>query len=107
MSLSTPELILQGISRIEGWSRIQRGVGSLDSVYVRNPSDEEDLKELTLSPERREILEKCKTPRDVATICRESSLTDFEVFRTLWAFRVIGVMQRLPPSIPDQKPDKA
>jgi hypothetical protein len=102
LSLSTPELILQGISRIEGWSRIQRGVGSLESVYVRNEGDDEDLEELTLSPERREMLERSKAPRDVATICRDSSLTDFEVFRTLWAFRVIGIMQRLPPSIPSR-----
>ena len=40
------------------------------------------------------------TERDVDTMCRESQLSDYEVCRTIWAFRVIGVLKQVPPAGP-------
>jgi hypothetical protein len=36
----------------------------------------------------------------VESLCRDSSLSDYDVCRTLWAFRVIGVVRRLDPPEP-------
>ena len=36
LNLSTPDLIVEGIRRIDAWSRIWRAVGALDAQYGRN-----------------------------------------------------------------------
>jgi hypothetical protein len=95
LKLSTPDAILEGIRRIDLWSRIERAVGSLETRYVRSRGYEKVLSEMTLSLEKLSILTGLDVEQDVGTICRNSTLSHFEVCRTLWAYRVIGVVQRL------------
>jgi tetratricopeptide (TPR) repeat protein len=95
LKLSTPDVILEGIRRIELWSRIERAVGPMETRYVRARGYEKLLGEMTLSLEKLSILTGLELERDVGTICRDSTLSHFEVCRTLWAYRVIGVVQRL------------
>lgn len=98
LNIRTPELILEGVRRIDTWSRIDRGVGGLGALYALGPKTKVVLSQIpTLSPERREILDRLEGPMDVETICSSSSLGDFEVCRTLWAFRVMGLLRRLDP----------
>ena len=56
---------------------------------------------MTLTPERLLIVGDLGGERDVTSICEASKLGDFEVCRTLWAFRVIGILRRLgtPPTV--------
>jgi hypothetical protein len=95
LKLSTPDAILEGIRRIELWSRIERAVGSMETRYVRARGYEKVLSEMTLSLEKLSILTGLDVEQDVGTICKNSTLSHFEVCRTLWAYRVIGVVQRL------------
>jgi hypothetical protein len=95
LKLSTPDAILEGIRRIELWGRIERAVGSLETRYVRARGYEKVLSEMTLSLEKLSILTGLDVEQDLGTICRNSTLSHFEVCRTLWAYRVIGVVQRL------------
>jgi hypothetical protein len=95
LKLSTPDVILEGIRRIELWSRIERAVGPMETRYVRARGYEKVLNEMTLSLEKLSILTGLDTEQDVGAICKNSTLSHFEVCRTLWAYRVIGVVQRL------------
>ena len=95
LKLSTPDVILEGIRRIELWSRIERAVGTMETRYLRTRGYEGVLGEMTLSLEKLSILTGLETEQDVGTICASSTLSHFEVCRTLWAFRVIGVVQRV------------
>jgi hypothetical protein len=95
LKLSTPDAILEGVRRIEQWSRIERAVGSMETRYVRARGYETVLSEMTLSLEKLSLLTGLDVEQDVGTICRNSTLSHFEVCRTLWAYRVIGVVQRL------------
>ena len=95
LKLSTPDVILEGIRRIDLWSRIERAVGSLETRYLRARGYEKVLGEMTLSLEKLSILTGLEMEQDLGTICRNSTLSHFEVCRTLWAYRVIGVVQRL------------
>ena len=52
---------------------------------------------MTLSPEKLLLLAGHEGERNVDTLCRESDLSDYEVCRTIWAFRVIGVLKQVPP----------
>jgi hypothetical protein len=95
LKLSTPEIILEGIRRIDRWSRIERAVGGLETRYERVDGYQKLMPQMTLSPDKQALLTDLATVKDLASICRGSSLPHFEVCRTLWAFRVIGAVRRL------------
>jgi hypothetical protein len=95
LKISTPDMILEGIRRIEAWSRIDRGVGGLKAEYVATKRADERLPQINLSAEKAALVTRMKVSRSIDDICRESSLSHFEVCRTLWAFRVIGLIRRV------------
>ena len=104
LKISTPEIILEGIRRIEAWSRIDRGVGGLEAQYERSARYEDDLRGLDVPAEKRAILSGLEGTRTVAAICDGSALSSFEVCRTLWAYRVIGAVRRVDTPPPAPKP---
>jgi hypothetical protein len=104
LKISTPDIIMEGIRRIEAWSRIERAVGGIEAVYTRAEDYEAVLAQMNVSFEKLSLLTMLHEPRDVRSICQESSLPDFEVCRTLWAFRVIGVIWRSDAAAAPPKP---
>ena len=95
LRLSTPDIILEGIRRIDRWSRIERAVGSLETRYDRVDGYEAVLRQMTLSPDKLALLTGLTDVQDLGTICRRSNMPHFDVCRTLWSYRVIGVVRRL------------
>jgi hypothetical protein len=109
LNISTPDIILEGIRRIEAWSRIEGAVGGLAARYERAADYERALGSMTLSFEKLSLLTTLHGARSVEALCQESLLSDFEVCRTLWAFHVIGVVRRVdgaarpsPPAAEDE-----
>lgn len=94
LKMSTPDMILEGIRRIGAWSRIERGLGGVESVYQRVPEWEQLAEQMTLPEKKRALLTALEHRRSVVELCAESPLPSFEVCRTLWAFRVVGVAAR-------------
>ncbi len=108
LHLSTPDLILEGLRRVESWSRIERALGGGEAVYARGEGYESVLGQmLTLSFEKLSLLTGLHEPQSVETICGESSLPDIDVCRTLWAFRVVGAVRRVDtprkPTLADEE----
>ena len=102
LKISTPELILEGIRRIEAWSRIERGIGGLTARYAATPRATERLAGFSTSPEKAALVTGLTAPKAINAICEDSSLSHFEVCRTLWAFRVMGLIRRVdapPPPV--------
>ena len=95
LNIKTPELILEGIRRIEAWSRIEKGVGGASARYARSPGYEALLTQLNLGANQLALLENVDAGRDVEGLCEGSALSDFAVCQTLWAFRVIGLVVRM------------
>jgi hypothetical protein len=93
LKMSTPDIILQGIGRIESWGRVERGLGGVETRYLRVAEWQTFLKEMTLPPVKAELLDALAEPKDALALCAASSLPDFETCRTLWAFRVIGIVR--------------
>ena len=104
LKISTPDVILEGVRRIDSWTRINRGIGGLEARYERAPDFESGLPALTLSIEKLNMLIGLNGVSDVETICRDSPLQDFEVCRTLWAYRVLGLVRRVDAP-PEAKPE--
>jgi len=95
LNISTPDLILEGIRRIDSWSRIDRAVGGLAARYARVPDFEARLGNVSLAPEKLALLTGLAAAKTVEQICDASDLPDFEVCRTLWAYGVVGVVRRM------------
>jgi hypothetical protein len=100
LNISTPQLVLDGISRIEAWGRIARGCGNLDSQWAPQTDTEAILRNLPLTTDQVALLGSIDGARDLQALCKESELDDFEVCRTMWAFRVIGLARRLDAAAP-------
>jgi hypothetical protein len=100
LNISTPDLVIEGIRRIESWSRVARAVGGPATGYERAPDYEPALSAMNLSFEKLSVLTSLNGTRTLEALCEESSLPDFEVCRTLWAFRVIGLVRRVEAPAP-------
>ncbi len=100
LNMSTPQLVLDGISQIDSWTRIARGCGGLEARYAPQPGAEALLRQLTLDVDQTVLLRSARGVRDVESLCAESALNHFEVCRNLWAFRVIGLVRRVEQSAP-------
>jgi len=100
LDISTPQLILDGISQIEAWSRVERGCGGLQARYTAVAGSEAHFNQLTLDVDQAALVRAVKKGTEVEALCAESHLNHFEVCRTLWAFRVIGLIRRLEEALP-------
>ena len=100
LDMSTPQLIFDGISQIEAWSRVERGSGGLEAHYAPVAGSEGLFKQLTLEFDQSGLLRSVKSVRDVEALCADSVLNHFEVCRNLWAFRVIGLLRRVEAATP-------
>jgi hypothetical protein len=98
LKLSTPDIILEGIRRIESWARIDAAVGGIDAVYERVPGYEATLLGMRMPAEKAAVLRRLDAPAPVVSLCGDPALPDFELCRTLWAFRVIGLVRRVDPA---------
>jgi hypothetical protein len=94
LNLSTPDLIVEGIRRIDAWSRIDRAIGGKDARYERAMNFGQAIAAMSVGPEPRAIVETLVEPRTVGEICAASTLADFDVCRAIWAFRVLGILRR-------------
>jgi Domain of unknown function (DUF4388) len=100
LDMRTPQLILDGISQIEAWSRVERGSGGLEARYAPVPGSQTLFKQLNLDVDQAALLRSIKSVRDVESLLAESMLNHFEACRTLWAFRVIGLIRRVEAATP-------
>jgi hypothetical protein len=101
LKLSTPEIILEGIRRIESWARI-------DAVYERVPGSEATLAAMRMPEEKAAVLRRLTAPMAVDALSGDPALPDFELCRTLWAFRVIGLVRRVDAAaVPGEVEDES
>jgi uncharacterized protein DUF4388 len=94
LRISTPDIIMEGIRRIDSWSRIDHAVGGVDAHYERAPAYAEVIRGIHAAPEKMALLRALDRPMRVEELCGAAGLPDFEVCRALWAFRVIGLIHR-------------
>ncbi len=107
LNISTPDLIVEGIRRINSWARIHRAVGELQSTYERVAGYEPVGAKMTLTDAQLELLTGLSEIETLDAICAGSILPSIEVCRALWAYRVIGLIRRLdvPASVPAEPED--
>jgi len=102
LRISTPAVIMDGIRRIESWGRIVRAVGGIDARYTRADGYELAAGEAGLPADVLMLLTDLDGTQSVGELCARSTLSDFEVCRCLWGYRVIGAVARQDQ--PEQPP---
>ncbi len=94
LKMPTGDLIMNGIKSVESWSRISAAVGGLSTRYATSPAFAKLARGLTLGLEEWTLLSRCESGATLGRICEESPLKDFEVCRLIWAFMVVGLLNK-------------
>jgi hypothetical protein len=91
VNIPLDNIILDGLRRSVSWSQIMRGLGGVDVVPQKGRGGDA-LYRLDLTEEEQELLGHVNGVADVEQICQMSYLSNFETCRTLWAFKVLGLV---------------
>jgi hypothetical protein len=92
LNIPWENLVLEGIRRTRSWSRVYRGIGSIDAAPLPT-GNTEVLHRLDLTEEEQDILSHVNGRTTVERICEASYLPHFETCRLLWAFNVLGLIR--------------
>jgi len=98
LQVRTGEILLQGISGIRSFARIRRSVGPPRTMYRlrQDPDVGQEIEAVTLSEGAVLLLGRLERgPERVEALCREMFLSNFEIYQTLWAFKVLGVVEEV------------
>jgi uncharacterized protein DUF4388 len=95
LKMSTGDMVLEGVKRIESWSRVQLAVGAMRTRYQVTPRLEEIGRAMTLSLDEWTMLSRCEGPVTLEDLCGFSSMKDFDICRLVWAFSIVGILTKL------------
>jgi hypothetical protein len=94
LPMPTAELILHGIRRVRSFGRLRRAVGPLRAGY-RLAEGWRAIAQAIQMPEGAQAvmygLE--QAPKTVEELCDEVLLSHFETYQTLWALKILGVVE--------------
>lgn len=94
LGMRTDELLREGLRRVGSFSRVRASVGGPRTVYRLRPGAREKLQWMSLRDGERALLERLEGEgASIETLCREVFLSNFEVYQTLWAFKVTGIVE--------------
>ena len=96
LRMSTADLIMEGIRRIQSWRRIQRGVGGLEQQYCLAPDTGSTFGDVSLRKEEMDLVAALDGTMSLEEICAAARQPDFQVCRTVWALWAAGLLDRVP-----------
>jgi hypothetical protein len=96
LHMSTPDLLLEGIRRVERWSRIRAGVGPIDQRYALSPASAARVSAVSLHKTELELVASLDGVLTVEEICRLSRQPDFLACRSIWGLWAAGILDRVP-----------
>jgi hypothetical protein len=102
LRMSTADILMEGIRRIQAWSRIQAGVGGLGQRYALAKGSTAIVSGMSLQSHEVNLIATLDgTPR-LDEICAASRLSDFVICRTVWGLWAAGVLDRFPQDAEDR-----
>jgi hypothetical protein len=98
LAISTEEVIVQGLRRVIDWHRIWRGIGGSPDVVFRPVRGAEGfVYRAALEPNETHVLSLVTGKSDVGALLDVSFASNFETCRILWALKLAGAIEPLPP----------
>lgn len=96
LRMSTGDILLEGVRRVERWTRIRQGVGGLDQQYALAPGAGALVSGLALRPDEVNLVATLDGVMTLEEICAASRQPDFEACRAVWALWAAGLVDRVP-----------
>jgi hypothetical protein len=96
LRMSTGDLLMEGIRRIQAWSRIRAGVGLLHQRYALSPEYRALLAGLVLEKHELGLIATLAGEATVEEICAANATSDFVVCRAIWGLWAAGVLDKIP-----------
>jgi hypothetical protein len=93
LPLTTERLILDGVSRIEFWSLITRGLARFDRLLAQVAGADARSYGLELTEEENHIFNLLTEPARIEEICARSYLSNFVSCRTIWGLLTVNLLQ--------------
>ena len=93
LKISTAEIFLTGLRRVQKWSVLRKGAGEIQVPYRLAPGFRELLKEVQLGKEEESLLILLESgANSMEQAARNSSLTTLLVYQFFFAFRILGIL---------------
>jgi hypothetical protein len=93
LQLATERLILDGMSKIDFWSLITRGLARFDRMLEQAPGSDARSYALELTEEENHVFNLLNEPATIEEICARSYLSNFVSCRTLWSLLAVNLVQ--------------
>jgi hypothetical protein len=88
-------LILEGIRRIDSWTRVYSVVGGMNAEYLATREVGKFVEMADLLPGERQVLNLCEESRNLAEICDVVPLNDFVVCKVVWGLLALGALMKV------------
>lgn len=96
LSMSTGELLLQGIRSIRSFARIRQRVGTPRAMYRLSDDWRDAVDGVRLSEGEELLVVRLEQGEEsVEGLCREVFLSNFEIYQTLWGLKVLGAIEEI------------
>jgi hypothetical protein len=96
LRISTADLLMEGVRRVDHWSRIRSAVGDLDQRYALAPNAAAIIPGLSLERDELAIVASVDGPTTIEEMCSAARQADFWVCRTVWGLWAVGILDRVP-----------
>ena len=93
LHMSTANLILQGVKRIDDWTRISRGIPRLDGVLRVTSNPLRLYQDVDMSEEERHIISLFDGKRTIKEAFESSNMGDFEALKAVYVLYSIGLLE--------------
>ena len=94
LTIKTSELLIRGIRQLRSFSRVRRSVGASQKIYGLTDEWRGLLDGVTLTAGEESLVERLTDGEaSIEHLCREVFLSNFEIYQTMWALKVLGVVE--------------
>jgi hypothetical protein len=84
LRMSTADLIMEGVRRVERWTRIQRAVGGLGQQYRLAADTASTMGDMSLQKDEMDLIATIDGVMSLEEICAARRQSDFKACRTVW-----------------------
>ncbi|HEY7514784.1 MAG TPA: DUF4388 domain-containing protein [Vicinamibacteria bacterium] len=106
LRMSTGDLLLEGIRRVQRWSRIRAGAGGLDQKYALAPDSSAVVSALSLQKDELNVVASLDGVMTLEEVCAASRQNDYGVCRAVWGLWAAGVLDRVPQDALAERKEK-
>ncbi|MBI5696403.1 MAG: DnaJ domain-containing protein [Nitrospirae bacterium] len=93
LHISTANLILQGIKRVDDWTRISRGIPPMDGVLKVTSNPLKLYQEIDMSEEEKRIVALFDGKRTIKGVFEKAELGGFEALKAVYVLYTIGMLE--------------